>query len=263
MREFLKTIILQRRIIWSLAKSDFRSRYLGSVLGILWAFLLPLLNLGIMWFAFQQGFKSSPIKGLPFILWLVTGMFPWTFFAEAVQNASNCIVEKSFLVKKVVFDVELLPLIKIFASAILFGFLSLVMLLLFLVYGYGPDKYWLQLPYYAFCLCLLILSVSWLTSAVVVFYSDLGQVITMLLQLGFWVTPIFWSPENLPEDFKFIIFLNPVNYVVSGYRDSLISKVWFWELPLQTLFFWLFFLVFSFFGLFVFKRLRPHFADVL
>jgi ABC-type polysaccharide/polyol phosphate export permease len=98
---------------------------------------------------------------------------------------------------------------------------------------------------------------------VVVFYRDLGQVIGMLIQIGFWITPIFWSPETLPEEFKFLFFFNPVSYVVMGYRNSLISKIWFWQEPWQTFYFWLLVFSLSIFGLFIFKRLRPHFADVL
>lgn len=263
MRMFFKSLFLYRKIVWSLAKEDFRSRYLGSTLGALWAFILPLVNLIIMWFALQQGFRASPKDGVPYILWLVTGMFPWVFFSDAVLSASNSIVEKSFLVKKVVFHVELLPLIKIIAAIFPFLFLSIVMIVLFFIYGFSIDVYWFQLPYYILCLCFLVLSLSWLTSSIVVFYRDLGQVIGMLLQLGFWITPIFWSPEHLPSKFRFITFFNPVNYVVTGYRNSLISKVWFWHEPAQAIYFWLLIAMLSVSGLVVFKKLRPHFADVL
>jgi len=260
---FFKSLISNRAIIWSLAKNDFQSRYLGSSLGVLWAFLLPLVNLAIMWFAFQQGFRTSPKEGVPFILWLVTGMFPWAFFADSIQSASNAIVEKSFLVKKIVFHVELLPMIKIIASIFPFIFLSIMMVILFLVYGFPANIYWIQVPYYALCLCFLILSLSWLTSSIIVFYRDFGQIITMGLQLGFWITPIFWSPDNLPRKFHFVVFFNPVNYIVTGYRNSLISHVWFWQDPWQTIYFWFFVIILGFLGLFIFRRLRPHFADVL
>ena len=259
----IKALISYRKIIWSLAKNDFQNRYLGSALGILWAFILPMVNLAIMWFAFQYGFRASPQEGVPFILWLVTGMFPWAFFSESVLSASNSILEKSFLVKKVVFQVELLPLIKIIAAFLPFIFLSIVMLLMFLAYGFWVDIYWVQIPYYALCLCALVLSLSWFTSSIVVFYRDLAQVIGVLLQLGFWATPIFWAPTLLPENLRFVVFFNPVSYIVMGYRNSLITKVWFWQEPQQTLYFWGVVGLFSFGGLFVFKKLRPHFADVL
>lgn len=263
MGSFFTSLFLSRKIIWNLAKSDFRTRYLGSFLGVLWAFLLPLVNLGIMWFAFQQGLKTGAQNGVPFILWLITGMFPWAFFSEAILSSSNSIVEKSFLVKKVVFQVELLPLVKIIAALFPFVFLSMVMLLLFIFYGFWPDRYWLQIPYYGICLFLLVFSISWLTSSVIVFYRDLGQVVGMALQVGFWITPIFWSPDRLPEKFRFISFINPVNYVISGYRNSLISKVWFWEQGLQTVYFWVLMIFCMMFGLVVFRKLKPHFADVL
>lgn len=263
MLEIVKSFFKYRTVVWSLAKNDIKSRYLGSTLGSVWIFLLPLVNLFIMWFAFEHGLKTGAQHGVPFILWLITGMFPWTFFSESISSSTSSILEKSFLVKKVVFNVELLPLIKIVASLILFGFLSLVMILVFFAYGIFPDRYWLQIPYYAMCLILLVMSFSWFTSAVVVFYRDLGQVVSVGLQIGFWATPIFWSPALLPDQYRFITFLNPVNYIVSGYRDSFIVKSWFWEMPWQTLYFWTFIFVFSISGLLVFKKLRPHFADVL
>lgn len=249
--------------MWSLAVNDIRARYLGSAFGWLWIFFLPLVNLGIMWFAFEHGLKASPISKVPFILWLITGMFPWTFFSDAVSTSTTSILEKSFLVKKVVFSVELLPLVKIVASSVLFLFLSLVMIAVFVLYGSYPDMYWLQIPYYMICLCSLVMALAWFSSAVVVFYRDVGQIVSVGLQIGFWVTPIFWSPAILPDKLKFITFLNPMSYVVSGYRGVFITKEWFWDLPLQTLFFWSFVLFAFSLGLFTFKRLRPHFADIL
>jgi len=186
-----------------------------------------------------------------------------TFFSDSISAASNSLVEKAFLVKKVVFKVELIPLIKVLAALLPFLFLSLVMLVLFYFHGSSPDVYWIQLLYYALCLCVLVLSLSWLTSSVVVFYRDLSQVISMGLQLGFWATPVFWNPDTLSGKLKFFLFLNPMTYIVSGYRESLISKVWFWEKPLYTAYFWVLVSIFSFLGLFLFRKLRPHFADVL
>lgn len=263
MFSFLVSLLKNRSIVWSLAKNDIRSRFLGSFLGVLWVFLLPLVNLSIMWFAFEIGLKSGKQGGVPFILWLVTGMFPWTFFSDALLNSTNSVLEKSFLVKKIVFNVELLPLVKIVASMVLFVFLIFIMILLFLFYGLYPDIYWTQLIYYSICLLLLVMSLAWFTSSIVVFYRDLGQIVNVALQIGFWATPIFWSPSMLPKKLAFVTFLNPVNYVVSGFRDSLILKKWFWEYPGQAIYFWGFTICFFIIGLLIFRKLRPHFADVL
>ena len=100
MISFFASLHSARRILWTLAKSDFRSRYFDSVLGVLWAFILPLFSVSVMWAAFQLGFRAGPKNGAPFFLWLITGLFPWTFFSEAVLASTNSILEKSFLVKK-------------------------------------------------------------------------------------------------------------------------------------------------------------------
>lgn len=259
----MDSAFIAKRLIWSLVKHDISTRYLGSVFGSIWIFILPLVNLVIMWFAFQFGLRVGEQSGYPFILWLVTGLFPWLFFSDAVLSSANAIVEKSYLVKKIVFDIELLPLVKILASSVLFVFLVGVMCLMFIVYGYWPTFYWLQVPYYMFSLVCLVLSISWLNSAVIIFYRDLGQILSIALQVFFWVTPIFWSSDILPKEYKIITFLNPVNYIISGFRDIFIYQKWFWELPGQTMYFWFFVILFSFSSLVVFKRLKPHFADVL
>lgn len=263
MFNFIQSISRQRQVIWELAVHEFRSRYLGSIFGVLWAFFLPLVNLFIMWFAFEHGLKSHPSDGLPFLLWLVTGLFPWTFFSEAISTSATSIVEKTFLVKKVTFSVELLPLIKVVSLTFVFLFLNIIMFLLFFAYQNYPSLYWLQLPYFWICLYCFIFSICWITSSLVVLYRDVAQMITVTLQLLFWATPIFWSPEALPGKYQFVIKLNPLNYVITGYRDSLINKVWFWETPKSILVFWATIAILFFLGQTMFKRLRPHFADVL
>lgn len=263
MFSLISAVIKNRSLVWSLAKHDIKSRYLGSALGSIWIFVLPLINLAVMWFAFEKGLKVGKTNGVPFILFLVTGMFPWSFFSEAVSSASNAILEKSFLVKKVVFQVELLPVVKVVAAFILFLFLLSVMILTFLVYGYRPSMYWLQIPYYMICLLALVSAIAWVTSSVVVFYRDLGQVVAVALQIGFWATPIFWSPTLLPESLKFVTLLNPMAYIVGGFRDTFINQRWIWESPKEVLFFWGIVSLVTLWGLRLFSKLRPHFADVL
>ena len=134
---------------------------------------------------------------------------------------------------------------------------------MFLYYGYSPTIYWLQIIYYLFCTVFLVLGISWLTSSVVVFFRDMGNIVSMVVQFGFWLTPIFWSFKIVPEKYHSIIQYNPVYYIVEGYRDSLIYNTWFWEKTALTLQFWVIALLFFFGGAVVFRKLRPHFADVL
>ena len=111
-------IFRNRKLLWQMTKRDFRQRYLGSYLGILWAFIQPAITVLIFWFVFQVGFKAMPVENFPFILWLVCGMFPWFFISESILSATNSVIESSFLVKKIVFRVELLPIVKIMSALV-------------------------------------------------------------------------------------------------------------------------------------------------
>jgi len=251
------------RLLYSLIKNDFRQKYLGSYLGILWAFIQPVITVFIFWFVFQVGFKSQPVENVPFILWLIAGMFPWFFFSDAISNATNAILENSYLVKKIVFKIEYLPLIKIFSALIVHIFFIFFMYAIYMVYGYGFSIYWLEIFYYLFAMIVFILGISYITSSIVVFFRDIGQLVAMLLQFGFWMTPIFWTMDMIPAKYHWIIKLNPLVYIIEGYRDSMIHHVWFWEKPTMTIYYWVVTFLVLGLGYITFKRLRPHFADVL
>ena len=260
---FLKAIFQNKTLLWSLTKNDFKQRYLGNVLGIAWAFIQPTVTVIIFWFVFQVGFKSQPIDNFPFILWLVAGMFPWFYFAEALTSATNSVMLNAFLVKKVVFRVSLLPIIPLFSALLIHIFFIFFMFAMFLYYGYSPEIYWIQTLYYLFATSVLVLGISWITSSVVVFFKDIGQFVAMVIQFGFWLTPIFWAIDTVPQKYHWIIKLNPMAYIIEGYRNSMIYHKWFWEDINMTLYFWIVTLSIFVLGGLTFKKLRPHFADVL
>ncbi|MFB5763786.1 ABC transporter permease [Paenibacillus medicaginis] len=260
---FLKDLIAHRRLIIQLSLKDLKDKYLGSYLGILWAIIQPAITILIFWFIFQVGFKSLPIENYPFILWLVAGMIPWFFFADALMNATNSIVGNIFLVKNVVFRVSLLPIVKIISPLIIHLFFVIVMVVMFWSYGFPPNIYFLQIFYYLFAMSVFILAISWITSALVIFLKDVGQILAMFLQFGYWITPILWSLNMIPSKYEMLIKLNPMYYIIEGYRYSLIFRSWFWQYPRMTLYFWGVTICLLLLGAFVFKRLRPHFADVL
>lgn len=260
---FMRDVVRNRRLLIDLIKNDFKSRYLNNYLGVLWAFIQPTITILIFWFVFQVGFKSAPVQNTPFVLWLIAGMIPWFFFSEAMSSATNAILDNSFLVKKIVFRVSLLPIVKITSALIIHIFFIAFMLGMFLFYGYRPTIYWLQIGYYLIASIVLLLGISWITSSIVIFFRDLGQLVGMAIQFGFWLTPIFWMLSMVPEAYRWIFKLNPVYYITQGYRDALIDHVWFWDKPVETFQFWAITAIAFAFGAIVFRKLRPHFADVL
>lgn len=261
---FLTHIYSSKTMLLALIKNDFKKQYLGSYLGLVWAILQPLSFMVVIWFVFEVGFRAGPAIGdTPFFLWLICGMVPWFFFANSVSAGCNSIVSNAYLVKKVAFRVSILPLVQIGSEFLVHLMLLVFLIISFFLYGYVPTWYWLQLPYFMFCSIILILGISWLTAALRVFIKDIGNFIGILLQLGFWFTPIFWSMDIVPEKYKYIIKLNPMFYIVDGYRDTFISHIWFWDKYKVTPYFLLTTITLFVAGAIVFKRLRPHFADVL
>lgn len=258
--EELKKMI---KLTIELSKSDLRNRYVGSVLGIIWGFVQPLITILIFWFVFQVGFKSMPVDDFPFILWLMCAMIPWFFLSDSLNGATNSIIENSYLVKKINFRVGILPLVKILSSLYIHIFFIFFLLLMFIVYDYDFNVYNLQVIYYLVASIFLLLGFSYLTASLVIFLKDVGHFVNMILQFCFWITPIFWSIDILPERYIFLIKLNPVYYITEGYRHTFIYNQWFWEKPNLTLYFWVFTLINLLIGIFVFRKLRSHFADVL
>jgi lipopolysaccharide transport system permease protein/teichoic acid transport system permease protein len=262
--DFLKSLIAMRRTIWELSVQDFKQRFAGNYLGIFWAFTNPLINILIMWFVFQVGFKAQPVENVPFILWLVSGMIPWFFFADALGQGTASILEKPYLVKKVVFRVATLPVIKIINSLFLHTFFVIFLYFSFLLY-YRQSFYltYFQIPYYFLCNSIFLLGLSWITSSIIIFIKDIGNVVGIAIQFGFWLTPVFWSYKTVPDAYRFYLKLNPVFYIIEGYRDCFIYNVWFWDKPILTLYFWSITFLLLIIGAIVFRKLRPHFADVL
>lgn len=260
---FLKAFLENKELILKLAKRDLQERYLGSYLGIIWAFVHPVAMLLVLWIVVEAGFKSRPVNNFPFILWLMTAMVPWFFFADSWASATNVIIQHSYLVKNVVFRVSILPVVKILSALFIHLFFIIILFILYLFYGYFPKIYNIQIIYYLFAMIILLLGLSWISSSVQVFFKDMNQIIALIIQIGFWGTPIFWSLELLPEKYHIFFKLNPVFYIIQGYRNSFIYGVWFWEDQFLTIYFWSVAVFIFISGALLFRRLRPRFADVL
>ncbi len=217
----------------------------------------------VFWFVFQVGMRTIEVGGVPFLVWLVCGLVPWFFFSDAWTSATNSLFEYSYLVKKVVFRVSFLPLIKVGSSLFVHGFFIALMLLLCVVFGVPFSWSMIQVIYYSAALVALVLALGLVTVSVAPFFRDVSQLLMVVLQVGMWGTPIMWAPERLPENLRWVLQVNPMCYVVEGYRGAVLRGEWFWERPLETLYYWTFVALAGMFGLFVYRRLRPHFADVL
>ena len=263
-------VIKNWKLIRSLSRNDFKTKFAGSTFGILWAFVQPMVTIFLYWFVFEKALHAggqSVRSGItvPFVLWLIAGLVPWFYFQDVLNAGTNSLIEYHYLVKKVVFKISILPMVKVISSLYVHAFFVVFAVVMFACYGFTPDLYTLQVLYYSLCLVALAMGFAYLNSSIVVFFRDFSQMVNIFLQMFVWVTPIMWNIDSgaFSPVIVSILKLNPLFYVVNGYRDSLINKRWFFEYPGMTVYFWVFVLVLCGTGFLVFRRLRTHFADVL
>ena len=252
--------------LWFLGQfawDDFKGKYVGSVLGSVWALVQPMITILLYYFVFQFGFRSQPVEDMPFILWLVAGLIPWFYIGEAVQGATGCLAEYSYLVKKVVFPVEILPLARLVAVGIVQIALLVFAVLLFLIFGYAPSVYYLQIPLFMIYMLLFSAGVVYLTSAMFAYFKDTIQVVGILTQVVFWVTPFVWDQAMMPERVCKVLSFNPVYYILNGYRSAFIYKQFYMPGIGMTVYYWGVAVLLCLLGYRFFGKCRKHFADVL
>lgn len=248
----------------NLVKNDLKSRYAGSAFGFVWAYVQPLVTVLVFWYVFQLGFRNPPVENVEYILWFIAGYIPWTFFNDGVMSSSNVMYEYSYLVKKMKFKVWMLPIIKVFSSLYIHMFFIVFIIGMYFLYGYSPRVEWISIFYYSFGIVMLLIGIAFLISSLAVFFKDMAQLINVILQIMFWLTPIFWSETTMNENILRVLRFNPLYYIITGYREALIEGIGFWEKSVDmTCYFWMVVCASFIIGIKVYKTLRIHFADLL
>jgi teichoic acid transport system permease protein len=261
---FLLSIYRQKYVIGQLVKRDFQNKHLASYIGLPWAFIQPAMTILVIWFAMTYGLKIGIMdNGLPFAPWFICGMIPWLFIAETITSSSNSLIEYSYLIKKTSFKVAIIPFIKLFTALIIHLFFIVVLAILAMAYGFKPDIYWLQLIYLVFAAFILLTGLGWLISSVNVFVRDMGQIVNVVISVLFWATPIIWPYTMLSGNMKYLALLNPFFYIIEGYRYAFLEKAWMFQNIEMTIYFWVVTGIIFLAGAMVFRKLMPHFADVL
>ena len=261
--KFFQPIFGSWRLLRTLASREIRQQYVGSSLGILWQLITPLVLITVFWVVFSVGFRVQPAAGVPFAVWLTAGMAAWFVFAEIVTGSVHCITGNTHLVKKVVFPLQALPVVKVMTALSNHAIFLGILLVLLVLNGLPFNWYFLQGIYYFLCLVALALGIGWTVAALNVFTRDTARLVGVLLQVGFWATPVLWDITILPEPYRTVFSANPMHYVAQGYRDSFLYATPVSQRVDETLLFWVITLGLWVLGLFVFKRLRPQFADLV
>ena len=261
--DFFYQIFKNRFLILTLSLRDFQQLYIRNFFGFVWALLDPLAFVVILYFVFGARYADKDPHAIPFVVYLITGYVAFDFFNNAVLSVTDSIQGHSFLLKKVNFRIAILPIVSMLSNLMMHGIVLCVVVIVLLINHVYPSFYWLQLFYYLFALSAFLVSVGWLTSSIYLFFPDVRNILTIITRIMFFVTPIFWNLDGLPAHNQHILMINPILYIVNGYRESFLYHRVFWIHPLLTLYFWGVTFLFLLIGVTVFKKLRPHFADVV
>jgi ABC-type polysaccharide/polyol phosphate export permease len=260
---FARSLWVLRQTIWELARRDFISQHSGTVLGIFWNYVQPLTYALLLTIVFSVGLRHNPGGKVPYLPFLISGMISWHFFSAALGSLSGIIRAHSFLVRKGSFNLAILPLGKLLSQMAPHLAVIAATVVICWMKGFPPSLYSFQVLYYLGAMLCLLLGLSWITSATSLFLEDIQNVVGVIIQFGFWLTPIIWNIKMIPEKYRWIVNLNPAYYFVNGYRNSLIYRIPFWEKPQVALYYWFFTLGILLLGAIVFRRLKPHFGEVL
>lgn len=214
--KFFKSLYQYRELLKTSISKDVRGKYKNSVLGIIWSFLNPLLQIAVYAIVFPLIMKSS----LPnYTVFLCCGLIPWNFFSTAISRTSFTMIENGNIIKKVFFPREILPLSVVTSEAINFVISTIIILAFVLGYGMGISKFIIFYPLVLLIQYFLLIGISFIVSSVTVYFRDLQHFISIILQLLFYATPIVYAPDSIPANFQWILQYNPMTYIINGYRD--------------------------------------------
>jgi ABC-type polysaccharide/polyol phosphate export permease len=261
---FLGKLYVQRSLIANFVVRDLKARYIGSFMGLFWSVIHPIVLLVSYTFVFSVIFGVRPHADAgttSFPLLLFCSILPWLFFQDALQRSSTVILDNANLVTKTLFPSEILPLVVLLSSFVnhLIGF-AILLCIIFFVLG-KVSLFILLVPAYLFLLMLFTLGLSWFVSSLNVFVRDVSQILSVILTFWFWFTPIFYSLDRFPPKLLFLVRLNPLAHVVTGYRDCLL-RMQMPDLNILAILALASLAVFTAGGLF-FRKTKREFVDVL
>jgi lipopolysaccharide transport system permease protein/teichoic acid transport system permease protein len=260
--DFLNQIYLNRFIIWELTKRDFRTKYVQNIFGLSWALIEPLAMMVILWFIFTF-VRTGRGTEVPFALYLLTGLIGYDFFNKSLNSATRSITNYGFLINKVNFRSAFIPIVKIMSEVYLHIIIIAIVGVILILNGIPVTIYWLQIVYYLLAALIFLIGLTWFTSSISLFFPDINYIITITMRVLFFFTPIFWDASTVPEKFLAYFRLNPLYYIVIGYRDSFLYQIPFWDHVQGGIYYWSLTIFFFVFGAFVFRKLRPYFADLI
>jgi len=222
---FLRNLVERRSLLFQLVRRDFEQRFVGSAIGWIWGLIHPLVLLISWMFVFQICMRVPPPPGVSkYPLFIFAGMLPWLLFSETVQRSASSLLDHASLITKTVFPSEMIP-VSVFLSTLVSHLLALVLMIAATgVWINQISVFLVLLPLYFVVIGLLAVGMGWIVASLHVFLRDTAQVLSVILIFWFWLTPIFITEKQFPPWARFVLAVNPLYYVVRGYRALLLGS---------------------------------------
>lgn len=257
--KLLKELYAYREMIFSLVRRDLKGRYKGSVLGFLWTFVNPLLQLVIYTVVFSTFLKAGIEK---YYLFLFVALIPWIFFSSALTGGAAAILNQKDLVKKIYFPREVIPVAYV-SSCFMNMLYSFIVVALVTIISRQEINFLaiICLPFVFFVEYILALGIALISSAVTVYFRDLEHILGIISMAWMYLTPVMYPITTIPENFRFIFHVNPMSSIIIAYRDIFYYGKIIDVLSLAySLIFGILLLIF---GEIIFNRLQKRFAEEL
>ena len=263
--EILKDHWQYRQQIFKLSISDLKKTYRGAALGWAWAIIKPAVTIFVYWFAFEIGLRAGKdVNGFPFFLWLLSGLIPWFYMNNMITSGTDSIRKYSYLVTKMKFPISTIPTFVSISKFLVHMLLILITIGIFVLMGKMPTIYLLQLPFYMLLNIIFFTIFSLLSGLLASMSKDFANLVKSFVTAIFWLSGIVWNINTISIPWlKSLLMINPVTFLVEGYRNCFINQVWFWEQPKRLMYFVIITLVMLILAVWTYKRLRKDIPDVL
>lgn len=262
-------VIRYHRLYWrqiiKLAKADIVKTYKGAALGWAWAIIRPAMTIAVYYFVFTIGLRSGkPVNGYPYMFYLLSGIIPWLYISGGINGGTSSIRGNKILVTKIKFPVCTIPTIGSVSKFMINLALIFLVLILFVVAGYGPSIYWVQLPLYLFLTFFFVTAWGLFAGVVTCFSVDFKHAVASLMRALFWFSGIFFNINRIDNVIlRRILMINPTALLVEGYRNTLIYENWFWERPSHIILLVVECILMAMLGIHIYNKQRREIADVI
>ena len=258
MTNIFKNLYQYRELLKTSVRKEVRGRYKNSFLGVLWSFLNPLLQIAVYAIVFPLILRNNQEN---YVIFLCCCLIPWTFFATSINRSAFSFVENGNILKKVYFPREIIPISVVTSEAINFMISTIIILGFVLFGGLGISKYIVLYPLVLIVQYFVVLAISIIIASICVYLRDLQHFIGVALQLLFYVAPVVYSPNMIPENFQWILRINPMTYIINAYRAIFYNKTMVEIKPLMIVF--LISIIAFGIGYMIFNKLQKGFAEQL